>query len=451
MLRRARALVIGIVLVIGAVGAAEAAAVHAEEPAAPADSITAPGGVTLEQAARAALRHYQPFLISRETVTQLVQQRRQALSALLPTLTLNADTTQRRDSLLKGGNVIRAKENWGYNLTLSQPLFAGGKGVSGLRSATAQLEAGKQSLNQSREEVLLTVAQAYYGVLKAHKQVEVFDAERKRLEEHRRSAEAQVKVGQVTKTVLLRAQAEYAGAAAGLIRAEADEATARDQLAQITGLPADMALSVPPVPAPPSMESDALIADAETARPELLRSRFSERAAQQNVRLAASGLFPTLSLNLAYDKSAQNPESNFAVEDDADKFAQLQLSFPLFEGGLQIAKIQEARARWRSAVLDTQLVKETVDTEVRNALRDVKALAGSVEQFTAQVAFANENYELTERQFAVGLATNIDVMDANSTLLSAEQELAAATFDHDLAVLRLYKSLGRLTAQLLGR
>jgi len=443
-------------VITGAVVILGAAAVHAEEPA-PASE---PGPVTLEQAAQAALKHYQPYLISGETVTQLVQQQRQAFSALLPTLTLNSNVTRRKDSLTvitdnsvipPSTAIIRSRDTWGFDLTLSQPLFSGGKDIYGLRSVSAQLRAGEQAQNQSREELLLTVSQAYYGVLKARKLVEVFESEHKRLEEHRRSAEAQVKVGQVTKTALLRAEAELAGAAAGLIRAQADESTARDLLAQITGLPPDVALTIPPVPAIPSMESNALVANAETLRPEVLRSRFIEQAAQHNVRFASAGLFPSLSLNLVYDKTAQNPEANLSTEDTPDKYAMVLLTFPLFEGGLRLAKIQEARSQWRSAVLESQLVKETVDTEVRNALRDVKALAGSVEQFTAQVAFAKENYELTERQFAVGLATNIDVMDANSTLVSAEQELAAATFDHDFAVLRLYKSLGRLTAQLLGQ
>ena len=404
--------------------------------------------VTLEQAARAALAHYQPFRISQETVAQLVQQRRQAFSGLLPTITLNADATRRRDSLLNpSGSVVGSEEAWSYNVTLSQPLFAGGKAVRGLRGASVQLRAGEQAVHQTREELLLSVTQAYYEVLKASKRLELFQAERKRLQEHRRAAQVQLKVGQVTKTVLLRAEAELAGAEASLIRAQSDEAIARDQLAQLTGLPADMVLEIPLALAPPSMRSEALVVDAEARRPELLRSRLNEQATHLNVSVAKAELFPTVSLDLTYEKSGQRPGS--FVAEEADKFALLRLSFPFFEGGLQIAKIQEARSQWRAAVLDTAFVKETVETEVRTALRKVEALMGSVEQFTAQVRFARENYELTARQFAVGLATNLDLLDANSTLLTAEQQLATATFDRDVAVLQLYKSIGRLTEQLI--
>jgi outer membrane protein len=417
----------------------------AEEPPA----VGVPGSATLEQAAQAALKHYQPFHIVQETLYQLQRQRREALAVILPTLSVNAVLTQRPGS--EGGSsgfLIHPHSDKTLDLMLEQPLFTGGKAVGGLREATALMRAGEQGVEQSREELLLDVADAFYGVLKAHKQVELFEAERTRLEEHRRSAEARVKVGDATRTVLLRAEAELAGAEAALVRARSDEWTAREQLALLTDLPLDAALATPAAQEPPAV-SDSLMANAQARRPEWLRSRFQEQAAEQQVRVARASFFPSLSLQLAYKLEGQVPQTLFLVR--SDKYALLQLQFPLFEGGLRFAKVQEASSQLRAAALNTQFLQASINAEVRNALRDVKTLAGVVEQFTAQVAFAKENYELTSRQFAVGLATNLDVLDANSTLLSAEQQLAAATFDHDVAVLRFYKSLGRLTDHLLGQ
>ena len=430
-------------MLLGAAMTMWAATARAQEE--PMTTIDAPAVVTLEQAARAALAYHQPFQISQETVTQLVQRRRRVFSAMLPKITLRADALRRRNPIAG----LRTEDDLGINVTLEQPLFAGGKSTSGLRSASAQLHAGEQAAHQAKESLLLSVAGAYYEVLKARKRSELFDAERTRLREHRRSAEVQLKVGQVTKTVLLRAEAELAGAEANLLRAQADEAVARNELALLTGLPVDVALDVPAAPAPPPMTPDTLIADAEQQRPELLRSRFNEQAARHNVGVARSGLFPTIDLELTYEDSSREPAVGFMSE-VKDKYALVRLTFPLFEGGLQIAKIQEARSLWRAAALDAAFVKETVGTEVRSAARNVEALAGSVEHFTAQVRFAKENYELVTRQFAVGLAANIDLLDANTTLLSAEQELAAATFDRDLSVFELYRSIGRLSAYLLN-
>lgn len=417
----------------------------AEEPSGAA----APEAVTLEQAAQSALKQYQPFRITEESIYQLQQQRREALAAMLPTLNVNGALTQRKEPVnTNGGFLFYPRTNETMNVTLEQPLFSGGKAFGGFNEATALMRAGEQGLQQSREELLLDVAAAFYGVLKAHKQVELFEAERNRLEAHRRDADARVKVGDVTKTVLLRAEAELAGAQAALVRARSDELMAREQLTLLTNLPLDAALTTPAAQQAPDV-SDNLVTDAQLHRPEWLRSRFQEQAAEQQVRVARAGFFPSVSLQLAYGLVAQTPETPFLVEDD--KYVLLQLQFPLFEGGLQMAKLQEAHSQLRAAALNTQFLQFSIKAEVRNALRDMTTLTSVVEQYTAQVAFAKENYELTSRQFTVGMATNLDVLDANSTLLSAEQQLVAATFDHDVAVLRVYKSLGRLTDHLFGQ
>jgi outer membrane protein len=411
--------------------------------------------VTLEQAARSALDHYQPYHIIQETLSQLQQQRKQALSAILPTLTLGAAYTQRPGAQYTTSIVDPTQQILFYprtdqllNFTVSQPLFTGGRAVGGFKEATALMHAGEENVKQNREELLMNVAQAFYGVLKAHKRTELFEAERQRLEEHRREAEARVKVGDVTKTVLLRAEAELAGAQAELVRARSDDLIVREQLALLTNLPSDAALATPSAQVAPAI-SDTLVTDAQLHRPEWLSSRYEEQAAERQVQVARAGFFPTLSLQLTYQIERQTPDTAFFVS--PNQYATLQLQFPLFEGGLQLAKVREANSQLQAAALNTEYLQMSIKVEVRNAMRDVQTLAGVVEQYTAQVAFAKENYELTSRQFAVGLATNLDVLDANGTLLSAEQQLAAATFDHDVAVLRVYKSLGRLSDHLLGQ
>jgi outer membrane protein len=406
--------------------------------------------VTLQQAVRAALAHHQPFQMAQESLYQLTQQRREVFSALLPTLTLEGLYTGRTEpeGVLFNGSPILPKHDRIIAATLKQPLFAGGRVVAGLQVATTQVKAGEQSLSQTKEALVLDVADAFYAVLKAQTQQELFDAEVKRLREHRQSAEARLRVGDVTKTVLLRAEAELAGAEASRIRAHSDIAIAKERLALLTGLPPDLEVNAPSAPVPPEGADEQLVTEAEVRRPELMVSRLQRQSAEQSVRVARAGFFPTLSLELTYEDHAQTPQTSFLVEHD--KFALLKLTVPIFEGGLQMAKIQEARSQLRAAALNAEYVRESVGAEVRSTLYDLESLKGRVEQFTVQVRFAKENYELTARQFAVGLTTNLDLLDANSTLLTAEQQRAMAVYDRDLAVFRLYRTLGRLSIYLLG-
>src|SRR3989338_10908669 len=99
------------------------------------------------------------------------------------------------------------------------------------RIAKKGIEGRKLNLNLTRETLLFNVACAYYEALKAQKNVAIEESEVKRLEEHRNNADKRVRVGEATRTVLLRAEAELSGAKARLIRAQNNFATGKDQLA----------------------------------------------------------------------------------------------------------------------------------------------------------------------------------------------------------------------------
>ncbi len=79
---------------------------------------------------------------------------------------------------------------------------------------------------------------------------------------------------------------------------------------------------------------------------------------------------------------------------------------------------------------------------MRRSLLNLNALTSEVEVVKAQVAFARENFSLVSRQFAVGLATNIDVLDANASLISAERQLTKTIYDREVAILQVEKSVG---------
>ncbi|MGH7275291.1 MAG: TolC family protein, partial [Nitrospiria bacterium] len=125
-----------------------------------------------------------------------------------------------------------------------------------------------------------------------------------------------------------------------------------------------------------------------------------------------------------------------------DKLATLTLTFPLFEGGLRMAELREARSKARQAGLERTLLEDRIEVSVKSALHDLAAVESVLENFKDQLASAQENFTLVEKQFAFGLATNIDVLDANSLLHDAQRQLSNATYNRDLAVLRLQKTVG---------
>lgn len=397
--------------------------------------------MTLEKVYAKALQVNEQVTIAREGIDIARFEKDRALSAMLPNFEATASYTRRPEAILSGGNAIRAEEEKDFELRISQPLYSGGRAMATYKSAKEGIRATMEDLKVAQEELLFNVATAYYNVLKAQKNLSLSQVEVERLEKHQKDSESRFKVGEVTKTIVLRSQAELSRAKADLVRAEADLKTARDQLILLAKLPGDFEVSDPPAAFLPPGDEQALIQLAHQRRPDLASTSIREVIALNGIRFARGGFLPTLSLEGTYNRQDQDPENPFFFV-RRDKQATVTLTLPLFEGGLRLAEFREARSKARQAELERFLLEDRIKVEVKTALRDLMTVNSILQNFKDQLAFAQENFTLVEKQFAFGLATNIDVLDANALLHQAQQQLSNTEYDRQLAVLKLQKTVG---------
>ena len=120
------------------------------------------------------------------------------------------------------------------------------------------------------------------------------------------------------------------------------------------------------------------------------------------------------------------------------------LTFPFFEGGLRMAEFKEAKAKERQARLAYDDLKKNVDIELRASCLDLETLKGSLKFLEDQQVFAKDNYNAVMKQFENGLATSLDVMDANTLLLTSDKDVAQALYNYQLAYLKVKRSSGTL-------
>ena len=125
-------------------------------------------------------------------------------------------------------------------------------------------------------------------------------------------------------------------------------------------------------------------------------------------------------------------------------FAGVSLTFPFFEGGLRIAEYRETQARERQARLAYDDLKKNIDIELRADYLELETQKGTLKFLEDQLVFARDNYNAVLRQYEHGLATSLDVMDANTLLLSSERNVADAIYGCRLAYLKVRKSSGTL-------
>ena len=120
---------------------------------------------------------------------------------------------------------------------------------------------------------------------------------------------------------------------------------------------------------------------------------------------------------------------------------------PIFEGGLKFAQVGEAKSKLREAELARLSLVRDIEIQVREAYNNVQALSLVIDSFTSQLSFASENYDMVFKQFTYGILDNMDVIDADATLVEAELGLMNANYDHQLGILELKRSAGVLLTE----
>jgi outer membrane protein len=152
--------------------------------------------------------------------------------------------------------------------------------------------------------------------------------------------------------------------------------------------------------------------------------------------------FPNVTLSGLYQKTDQSPGDLNRVPKTQSLSA--AFSFPLFVGGYRKADVDEAKAKYRQSEYLFEDLKKTISVEVETAWLEVNAQRQAITFLADQVSFAKSNFYSVTRQFEVGLANSIDVIDANTLLLSSERRLANETYLLQAALLRLKRATGTL-------
>ena len=233
-----------------------------------------------------ALKQSEKIQISEENVTIAQMEKKRALSALMPRLSAFSTYTKFSKDNSNNGILVQPESSELWGLQLDQQVSLSFHEFTMLSMASKDIERSRQDLASIQEEYLFQVSQAYYGVLKARKGLDIVESNVSRLTKYRDAAEKRLKVGEVTKTVLLRAESELSGARSDRVKAENFLASTKMTLARIAGISPDFTLK-------DTKEQEARIAtiaelkdQAFTQRSELKSLDLQKKIAEQDVSYA---------------------------------------------------------------------------------------------------------------------------------------------------------------------
>jgi len=401
------------------------------------------GEYTLDDLFRIALVRSEKLKAAEENLAISEIGKDKAFSYLLPRMTATAGYTRYTEKRLYGTSVIQPDYGASWGVRIDETFSLSGRELTALEISKANVTKNRHDLTAVREEYLLrNVAAAYYNALMARKSLEIADANLERLVKYRNAAEARLKIGEVTRTVLLRAEGELSGAKSDRLQAQNALELALAVLASNCGIrdPLTLRETASDQRDPPPL--DVLQERAYSVRADLKSLEVQRQIAADQIKVTDGAFWPNLSLFGGYTGADQNPAPTSLNRESI--YIGAALSFPFFEGGLRKAEVQEAKARERQAVLLYEDLKKAVEIEVRTAYLDLVTQKGTLQFLNDQFTFASDNYRAVTRQFEFGLSSSLDVLDANTLLVSAERRVASAVYNYRLALLRMKKATGTL-------
>jgi len=396
---------------------------------------------------RIALRQSEKIRIYRESLFIAERNREKADSVLKPTFSAFGEFTKYSEKKDYDGIVAQADRTGTWGFRLSQSFNLKGREFLALKVAEQDIEKNRHDLHAIKEDYLFSVASGYYDVLKLMKAVEIAEANAERLKKHREAVSIRLKLEEVTKTALYRTEAELSQAAAELISSKNSLKLAEAVLASVAGLPRVYQIRGPGVKKSFFFKKnmDALKKEALDNRAELSALRLQDKMAGDGVEIAKSEFWPTFVAEGVYLKMDQAPSSPY--KDSLS--AVIRFDLPLYDWGLRQADIEASLSRKRQAKLAVDALSKQISVEIEQVYLELMTHQGIMKSLTDQLEYARQNYNAVSKQFKYGLADSVEVMDANTLLLTSQKQISDSRYSFQLAMLKLKRMKGIFLKEIL--
>ncbi len=403
--------------------------------------------LTLEQALSLGLRSNLGVVTQSTSVLQAQGEQTIAKSGLLPSLNTGITEAFERENLRTlGVSIPSIPESVQFNyydaraVRLQQTVFDLVR-INGLRTANESLRASLISVRNTRYLIVLAVAGSYLQLLSTNARVVVAKRQVETSQAIAKQAADRFAAGLSARVDADRAQVQYQTEIQRLRSLQADAETQKLRLARLIGLPPGQPLDTTedfPFAPVTNFTLDAALQHAQTDRADIEAASASVRAAVNNLKAAHAEHLPTLNVNADFGAAGTTPSSHstgvYTVSGT--------LTIPLYEGGRIRGDIQQANAALKQRQAELSDAHAQVDEDVRQAFINLDAAADEVGVAQSNVKLSHEALTQSRDRFAAGITDTVEVVQAEQTIVQADDDLISAVYEHNLAKASLARAMG---------
>jgi outer membrane protein len=336
-----------------------------------------------------------------------------------------------------------------YGGTITQNLLNGFGTASRTRQAEQLVSAARETLRLTEQTVLLNAATAYMNLIR---DMAILDLQRRNVEvlqEQLRQTRERFSVGEVTRTDVAQSESRLAAARASMLSAESNSTTSRSTYRQVIGVEPGTLAPASSVDRFSPRYLPAAILEARARHPSVTTAMFNVDAAQFQVKIAESSLYPTLNL-VGSAQQNYGSTSALAIIQSFSASVTGQLTVPVYQGGTEYATIRQAKETLGQRRIDLDTARDQSQQTLTQSWGQLEAAKAQIQATTTQVNAAEIALNGVREEARVGQRTTLDVLNAQQELVNARVSLVTAERDRVVASYALLAASGRLSPEVLG-
>lgn len=363
-----------------------------------------------------------------------------AQASLWPSVNLNTGVTRSANQL-----AVAPGTSYSLSAPVSWEVQLWGRVDALSTVARAGVQASQEDLSAARLSLQATLVSTYVGLRTAERQEQVLRQAEAAQQRSLELTQARYQSGVVSAADVAQAQSQWKSTQAQRLDVGTQRAQLENALAvllgktpaqlQIDPLPAD-ALWPPAVAALPSLLPSTLI----QRRPDIRAAQQRVVAANAQIGVARAAFFPTL--NFAANAGYRNPDLGSLISTSSRAWSLgPSLAFSVFDGGQRRAAQADAEAALEQATLAYRQVVLTAFQEVEDNLVAASQLQDQAQALSESLVAAQRNLSLTQEQYKAGTVSYLNVVQAQTTALTAQRSLLDVQSRRVLALNLLMKNV----------
>jgi outer membrane protein TolC len=394
---------------------------------------------TVEEAVAVAQDRNPEILIARKKVLAAHGGFIEARSGFLPSLTSSGLYDKRQTQ----SETNLRQEDYNAILRLEQNLYTGGAVTSQVAIAHLNIDKANYDLQEIASRVTMDVRIAFNELLLNRAKVRVREDSVRVLDEELKNQQEQLSAGIVSKLNVQRAEVALANERPELFSAQTELKNSYLRLSELFGADARPGAQSPPFEIsgelqyrPNHADLNDCLARADTNRPVIKARQKDIEIEDRQYVLDRSAMRPHVRAFSGYEVySERDPE--VGQEFNYGGVVGINATWNIFDGFATKGRMQATRARREAAVQALAAARRSVASEARSAFFDLQQADRVLESETKNVQTADESLEMAKGNFAAGLGTQLDVLQAASDVTRTRTTRLSAIYLHNVALARL--------------